>query len=120
MALHDIPGGEEAFELCAKFAYGITINLSAHNFVPAICAAKFLRMTEAVAKGNFVMKLEAFFETCILQGWKDSIVALQTTRKLMGWSENLGIVHRSVESIVEKILTHPSKVSSSAINYTVL
>ncbi|KAL0443070.1 UNVERIFIED_CONTAM: BTB/POZ domain-containing protein [Sesamum latifolium] len=27
--LHDIPGGEEAFELCAKFCYGITINLSA-------------------------------------------------------------------------------------------
>ncbi|MQM03883.1 hypothetical protein Taro_036672 [Colocasia esculenta] len=113
VALHDIPGGEEAFELCAKFSYGITISLSAHNFVPAICAAKFLRMTEAVSKGNFVMKLEAFFETCILQGWKDSIVALQSTRKIVGWSENLGIVHRCVETIVDKILTHPSKVSWS-------
>lgn len=59
--LHDIPGGEEAFEMCAKYCYGITINFSAYNFLPAFCAAKFLRMTEVVEKGNFVMKLEAFF-----------------------------------------------------------
>lgn len=43
LELHDIPGGEDAFELCAKFCYGITIDLSAHNFVSAICAAKFLQ-----------------------------------------------------------------------------
>ncbi|KAL0398915.1 UNVERIFIED_CONTAM: BTB/POZ domain-containing protein [Sesamum radiatum] len=111
--LHDIPGGEEAFELCAKFCYGITINLSAHNFVSAFCAAKFLRMTEAVEKGNLVMKLEAFFSSCILQGWKDSILTLQNTEKVYEWSENLGIVRRCIESIVDKILTPPIKVTWS-------
>ncbi|XVE87603.1 hypothetical protein DITRI_Ditri19aG0001300 [Diplodiscus trichospermus] len=111
--LHDIPGGEDAFELCAKFCYGITINLSAHNFVPAFCAAKFLRMTESVEKGNFVLKLEAFFSSCILEGWKDSIATLQTTIKLPEWSENLGIIRRCIDSIVEKILTTPAKVSWS-------
>ena len=108
--LHDIPGGEDAFELCAKFCYGITINLSAHNFVPAFCASKFLRMTESIEKGNFVLKLEAFFNSCILEGWKDSIVTLQTTIKLPEWSENLGIIRRGIDSIVEKILTPPAKV----------
>ncbi|KAF8410891.1 hypothetical protein HHK36_003428 [Tetracentron sinense] len=111
--LHDIPGGEEAFELCAKFCYGITINLSAHNFVPAFCGAKFLRMTESIEKGNLVLKLEAFFNSCILEGWKDSIVTLQTTEKLPEWSENLGIIRRCIDSVVEKILTHPSKVTWS-------
>ncbi|XP_017979003.1 PREDICTED: BTB/POZ domain-containing protein At5g47800 isoform X4 [Theobroma cacao] len=111
--LHDIPGGEDAFELCAKFCYGITISLSAHNFVPAFCAAKFLRMTESIEKGNFVLKLEAFFNSCILEGWKDSIVTLQTTIKLPEWSENLGIIRRCIDSIVEKILTPPAKVSWS-------
>ncbi|KAL5576364.1 hypothetical protein UlMin_018063 [Ulmus minor] len=111
--LHDIPGGEEAFELCAKFCYGITINLGAHNFVPAFCAAKFLRMTETVEKGNFVLKLEAFFNSCILEGWKDSIVTLQTTVKLPEWSENLGIIRKCIDSIVEKILTPPAKVNWS-------
>lgn len=109
--LNDIPGGEDAFELCAKYCYGITINLSAHNFLPALCAAKFLRMTESVEKGNFVLKLEAFFNSCILEGWKDSIITLQTTSKLPEWSEDLGIVRRCINSIVEKILTPPPKVS---------
>ncbi|XP_060673062.1 BTB/POZ domain-containing protein At5g47800 isoform X2 [Ziziphus jujuba] len=111
--LHDIPGGEEAFELCAKFCYGITINLSAHNFVPAFCAAKFLRMTESVEKGNFVTKLEAFFNSCILEGWKDSVVSLQTTVKLSEWCENLGIIRKCIDSIVEKILVPPAKVTWS-------
>ncbi|KAG8385908.1 hypothetical protein BUALT_Bualt03G0094000 [Buddleja alternifolia] len=117
--LHDIPGGEEAFELCAKFCYGITINLSAHNFVSAFCAAKFLRMSEAVENGNFLMKLEAFFSSCILEGWKDSIVTLQNTERLYEWSDNVGIVRRCIESIVDKILASPSKGSSQvAWSYT--
>ncbi|XP_044460609.1 BTB/POZ domain-containing protein At5g47800 isoform X2 [Mangifera indica] len=111
--LHDIPGGEDAFELCAKFCYGITINLSAYNFVSAFCAAKFLRMTESVEHGNFVLKLEAFFNSCILQGWKDSIVTLENTIKLSEWAENLGIIRRCIDSILEKILAPPAKVTWS-------
>ncbi|XP_057961361.1 BTB/POZ domain-containing protein At5g47800 isoform X2 [Malania oleifera] len=113
LQLHDIPGGEDAFEICAKFCYGITINLSAHNFVPAFCAAKFLRMTESIERANFVLKLEAFFNSCILEGWKDSIVTLQTTIKLPEWSENLGIIRRCIDSITEKILTPTGKVTWS-------
>ncbi|GAB2224753.1 hypothetical protein Drorol1_Dr00005523 [Drosera rotundifolia] len=111
--LHDIPGGEEAFELCAKFCYGITINVSAHNFVSALCAAKFLRMTESVEKGNLVAKLEAFYSSCIVQGWKDSLVVLQSTALIPEWSENLGIIRRCIDSIVEKIVTPTSKVTWS-------
>ncbi|KAF5943497.1 hypothetical protein HYC85_017574 [Camellia sinensis] len=113
LELHDIPGGEDAFELCAKFCYGIEINLSARNIVPAICAAKFLRMTEAVERGNFILKLESFFNSCILDGWKDSILTLQTTGKLPEWSENLGIIRRCIDSVVEKILTPLPKVTWS-------
>ncbi|KAK4783656.1 hypothetical protein SAY86_008030 [Trapa natans] len=108
--ISDIPGGEDAFELCAKYCYGITINLSANNFLPALCAAKFLRMTESVEKGNFILKLETFFSSCILGGWKDSITTLQATSKLPELSEDLGIVRRCIDSIVEKILTPPTKV----------
>nr|XP_010929031.1 BTB/POZ domain-containing protein At5g47800 isoform X2 [Elaeis guineensis] len=113
IALHDVPGGEEAFELCAKFCYGITISLSAHNFVQAISAARFLQMTESVAKGNFIMKLESFFESFILHGWKDPIVTLQSVGKLSGWLDNPKIVQPCMDSIIEKILTHPSKVTWS-------
>ncbi|KAF0909850.1 hypothetical protein E2562_000164 [Oryza meyeriana var. granulata] len=112
VALHDIPGGEEAFELCAKFCYGISINISANNFVPAALAARFLRMTESVAKGNLVAKLDSFFDSCILQGWKDPIAALQAAWRVSGWSESR-IVQPCIDAIVEKILMPPSKVTWS-------
>ena len=35
-------------------------------------------MTEDVEKGNLIYKLEVFFNSCILHGWKDTIVTLQT------------------------------------------
>ncbi|CAH2045982.1 unnamed protein product [Thlaspi arvense] len=111
--LNDIPGGADAFELCAKFCYGITINLSALNLVNALCASKFLRMSDSVEKGNLLPKLESFFHSCVLQGWKDSIVTLQSTAKLPEWCENLGIIRKCIDSIVEKILTPTAQVSWS-------
>lgn len=71
-------------------------------------------MTEAVEKGNLVLKLEAFFSSCILEGWKDLIATLQTTGRLPEWSENFGIIRRCIDSIVEKILTPPAKVRTLA------
>ncbi|KAI9124983.1 hypothetical protein K1719_003599 [Acacia pycnantha] len=111
--LPDFPGGVEAFELCAKFCYGMTITLSAYNIVAARCAAEYLQMTEDVEKGNLIYKLEVFFNSCILHGWKDSIVALQSTKALPFWSEDLAITSRCIESIALKVLSNPSKVSLS-------
>ncbi|KAL1320435.1 hypothetical protein AAHE18_14G057300 [Arachis hypogaea] len=81
LELHDIPGGENAFELCAKFCYGMSINISAHNIVPAFCAAKFLQMNESIEK------------------------------------ENLGIIRKCIDSIIEKILT-PSPQVKWSYTYT--
>ncbi|KAM3274562.1 hypothetical protein ACQJBY_043549 [Aegilops geniculata] len=69
-------------------------------------------MTEHVAKGNLVSKLDTFFESCVLHGWRDSIAALQAAWRISGWSESR-IVQPCVDSIVEKILLPPSQVSWS-------
>ncbi|KAI3744669.1 hypothetical protein L1987_57758 [Smallanthus sonchifolius] len=111
--LPDFPGGTESFELCAKFCYGITITLSAYNIVSARCAAEYLQMTEEVEKGNLVYKLDVFFNSCILNGWKDSIITLQTTKSFQLWSEDLGITSRCIEAIALKVLSNPLKVSLS-------
>ncbi|XP_038893539.1 BTB/POZ domain-containing protein At5g47800-like isoform X2 [Benincasa hispida] len=111
--LHEIPGGEEAFELCAKFCYGMTINLSAHNLVSAFCAANFLGMNESTNEGNFIVKLESFFLSCILCGWKDSILTLSSSLGLSECSHNLGLTTKCIDSIIHKILTPPSKVTWS-------
>lgn len=69
-------------------------------------------MNESVEKGNLVLKLEAFFTSCILEGWKDSIVTLQSTSNLLEWSETYGITRKCIDSIVEKVLTPSSKVNN--------
>ncbi|KAF8390502.1 hypothetical protein HHK36_025029 [Tetracentron sinense] len=111
--LLDFPGGIEAFETCAKFCYGITITLSAFNIVSVRCAAEYLQMTEDVEKGNLIYKLEVFLNSCILHGWKDSIVTLQSTKSFPLWSEDLGITSRCIDAIASRVLTHPSKVNLS-------
>ncbi|CAN1838681.1 BTB/POZ domain-containing protein At1g67900 [Linum perenne] len=70
-------------------------------------------MSEEVEKGNLIYKLEVFLNSCILHGWKDSIVTLQTTKMLPLWSEELGITSRCIESVASKVLSNPSKVCLS-------
>lgn len=111
--LPDFPGGVEAFDLCAKFCYGITITLSAYNVVSIRCAAEYLQMSEDVEKGNLIYKIEVFFNSCILHGWRDSILTLQTTKAFPLWSEDLGITPRCIEAIASKVVSHPTKVSLS-------
>lgn len=96
-----------------KFCYGITITLSALNVVPIRCAAEYLQMTEDVDKGNLIYKLEIFMNSCILRGWKDSIVTLQSTKAIPLLSEDLGITRRCVDAIASRVITHPSKVNWS-------
>ncbi|XP_077210255.1 BTB/POZ domain-containing protein At1g67900-like [Tasmannia lanceolata] len=111
--LQNFPAGVEAFEICAKFCYGMTLTVSALNIVSVRCAAEYLEMTEYAEKGNLIHKLEIFLNSCILHGWKDSIVTLKSTESFPLWSEDLGITSRCVDTIASKVLMHPSKVNWS-------
>lgn len=50
----DFPGGPKAFEICAKFCYGMIVTLNAYNVVAARCAAEYLEMTEDIDRGNLI------------------------------------------------------------------
>lgn len=86
ISIPDIPGGPQAFEVCAKFCYGMTVTLNAYNVVAARCAAEYLEMYESVETGNLVYKIEVFLNSSVLRSWKDSIIVLQTTRSFHPWS----------------------------------
>ncbi|KAK3037682.1 hypothetical protein RJ639_030626 [Escallonia herrerae] len=66
--LVQLPGGPKAFELCAKFCYGITVTLNPYNVVAAHCTAEYLEMTEDVDRGNLIFKIEAECSDEILFG----------------------------------------------------
>ncbi|XWS26157.1 hypothetical protein CRYUN_Cryun26dG0006700 [Craigia yunnanensis] len=109
----DFPGGPKAFEICAKFCYGMTVTLNAYNVVDARCAAEYLEMTEDVDRGNLIFKIEVFLNSSIFRSWKDSIIVLQTTKSLLPWSENLKIVGRCIDSIASKTSVDPANITWS-------
>ncbi|XP_061365578.1 BTB/POZ domain-containing protein NPY5-like isoform X2 [Gastrolobium bilobum] len=111
--IHDIPGGPAAFEICAKFCYGMTVTLNAYNVVAARCAAEYLEMYETVEKGNLIYKIEVFLNSSIFRSWKDSIIVLQTTKSLRPWSEELKVVSHGLDSIATKASIDTSKVEWS-------
>ncbi|KAL8476945.1 hypothetical protein ACS0TY_029300 [Phlomoides rotata] len=111
--IHDIPGGPTAFEICAKFCYGMVVTLNAYNVVSARCAAEYLEMYETIEKGNLVYKIDVFLTSSIFKSWKDSIIVLQTTKSLLPWSEELKIVSHCLDSIASKASFDPLRVDWS-------
>lgn len=109
----DFPGGPKAFEICAKFCYGMTVTLNAYNVVAARCAAEYLEMTEDIDRGNLIFKIEVFLNSSIFRSWKDSIIVLQTTKSLLPWSEDLKIVGRCIDSIASKTSVNPMNITWS-------
>ncbi|KAL7159523.1 hypothetical protein ABFS83_01G032900 [Erythranthe nasuta] len=116
LSLADFPGGPKAFEICAKFCYGITVTLNPYNVVAGRCAAEYLEMTEEIERGNLVLKIEIFLNSSILRNWKDSIIVLQTAKSLLPWSENLKIVGRCIDSIASKTSVDPTLITWSYTN----
>ncbi|KAJ6997473.1 hypothetical protein D5086_010821 [Populus alba] len=111
--IQEIPGGPAAFEICAKFCYGMTVTLNAYNVVAARCAAEYLEMYESVEKGNLVCKIDIFLNSSIFRSWKDSIIVLQTTKSLLPWAEELKLVSHCLDSIASKACMDTTKVEWS-------
>ncbi|XP_057959756.1 BTB/POZ domain-containing protein NPY1 [Malania oleifera] len=109
----NFPGGAKAFEICAKFCYGMTVTLNAYNVVAARCAAEYLEMTEDVDRGNLIFKIEVFLNSSVFRSWKDSIIVLQTTKSLLPWSEDLKVVGRCIDSIASKTSVDPGNINWS-------
>ncbi|OMO85219.1 hypothetical protein CCACVL1_10357 [Corchorus capsularis] len=110
IVLEDLPGGPEAFELAAKFCYGIAVDLTAGNISGLRCAAEYLEMTEDLEEGNLIFKTEAFLSYVVLSSWRDSILVLKSCEKLSPWAENLQIVRRCSESIAWKACANPKGI----------
>lgn len=105
--LSDIPGGAKAFELAARFCYGVKFEMTSSNVVHLRCAADYLEMTEEMAEGNLIAQTESFFTQTVLKSWKDSIKALQTCDDVLDIAERLQIVKRCVDSLATKSCSDP-------------
>ncbi|KAK9705338.1 hypothetical protein RND81_07G049400 [Saponaria officinalis] len=113
VTIPDIPGGPAAFEICAKFCYGMVVTLNAHNVIAIRCAAEYLGMHETMEKGNLIYKIDVFLNSIIFRSWKDSIIFLQTTKAMLPWSEDLKLINHCIESIASKATVDPVEVDWS-------
>ena len=104
--ISDIPGGSSAFEICAKFCYGMIVTLNAYNVLAARCAAEYLEMFETIDKGNLIYKIDVFLTSSIFRTWKDSIIVLQSTKSLLDKLKDLKDSKKPLDNM-EKNLSGP-------------
>jgi hypothetical protein len=102
LQLTDVPGGAEAFDLAAKFCYGINFEITTSNVALLRCAAEYLEMTESYGENNLVARTEAFLSEVVLQSLADSIAVLHNCENLLPHAEDLGIVSRCIEAAATK------------------
>lgn len=96
------PGGCEAFEMAAKFCYGVKMDLSPGNVASLRCAGEFLEMTEEYSEDNLISKTERFLSQHVLKSLADSIKTLKSCESLMPMAETLGITQRCIDSVVSR------------------
>ncbi|OVA18062.1 BTB/POZ-like [Macleaya cordata] len=106
LKLHDMPGGAKAFELVAKFCYGVKIELTSLNVVSLRCAAEHLQMNEAYGEGNLIKQTEDFLNE-VFGNWADSINALEACEEVLPHAEEVHIVSRCINSLATKACADP-------------
>ncbi|KAL3525615.1 hypothetical protein ACH5RR_013987 [Cinchona calisaya] len=95
----DIPGGAEAFELAAKFCYGINFEISTENITMLRCVAEYLEMTEDCAVGNLVGRTEAYLKEVALKSLGSAVSILHSAESFFPLAEEVKLVSRCIDTI---------------------
>ncbi|KAL6277549.1 hypothetical protein ACE6H2_021150 [Prunus campanulata] len=97
--LPDVPGGAEAFELAAKFCYGINFEISTENIAMLRCVAEYLVMTEDHAVGNLVGRTDAYLNEVALKSLAGAVSVLRISESFLPMAEKVKLVSRSIDAI---------------------
>ncbi|PKI70505.1 hypothetical protein CRG98_009010 [Punica granatum] len=99
VSLPAVPGGPEAFELAAKFCYGINIEITLSNIAMLRCVAHYLEMTEEFSDKNLETRTEAYLKNSVLPDIANSISVLHHCESLLPVSEEINLVPRLISAI---------------------
>ncbi|KFK28391.1 hypothetical protein AALP_AA8G509000 [Arabis alpina] len=112
----DIPGGSEAFELAAKFCYGINFDMGTENIAMLRCAAEYLEMTEEHSVENLVVRTEAYLNEVALKSLSSSITVLHKSEELLPTAERVKLVSRCIDAIAYMTCQESQFCSPSSSN----
>ncbi|KAL8208804.1 hypothetical protein R6Q57_008216 [Mikania cordata] len=99
--LVNFPGGPEAFELAAKFCYGINFEITNANIAHIHCAAEYLEMTEDYRDENLLTRTEAYLNEVVTSSLEKSIQVLCACETILPLADNSGIIDKCVDAIAE-------------------
>ncbi|KAK2403664.1 Phototropic-responsive NPH3 family protein [Trifolium repens] len=103
ISLPCVPGGAEAFELAAKFCYGINIEITLSNVAMLRCIAHFLEMTEDFAEKNLLTRAESYLKEMVLSNIANTISVLHRCETLLPISEEINLVNRLINAISSNV-----------------
>ncbi|KAK1398902.1 BTB/POZ domain-containing protein-like [Heracleum sosnowskyi] len=98
-----VPGGAEAFELAAKFCYGVNIDITLSNIAMLRCAAHFLEMTEEFSDKNLIPRTEGYLKEMVLPSISNSISVLHRCETLRPLSEEINLGGRLISAIANNV-----------------
>ncbi|KAL9262604.1 BTB/POZ domain-containing protein [Drosera capensis] len=106
-----VPGGAEAFELAAKFCYGIDFEITSANVAQLCCISDYLQMTEDFSKDNLGSRAERYLNTIVCKNIEMCIDVLKQCENLLPLADELKLVNRCVEAIAS--ITSAEQIASS-------
>ncbi|RRT60939.1 hypothetical protein B296_00011210 [Ensete ventricosum] len=101
--LHGTPGGAEAFEIAAKFCYGINTELNPSNVAMLRCAAHYLEMTEEFAEKNLELRTEIYLKEAVIPNIVNSITVLHHCESLLPAAEEINLINRILTAVATTV-----------------
>ncbi|CAN6320005.1 unnamed protein product [Urochloa humidicola] len=103
LSLQRTPGGAPAFELAAKFCYGVHVEVTVANVATLRCAAHYLQMTEDFSDKNLELRAESFLSDAVLPSIPSSVAVLRSCEALLPAAEDANLVARLIAAIATNV-----------------
>ena len=95
----NVPGGPPAFELAAKFCYGMNFEINTGNVAQLRCVAEYLEMTDDYRDENLVSRTETYLDEVVAQSLEKSVQVLSSCELLSPMADEVGIPDKCVDAI---------------------
>ncbi|KAL4558577.1 hypothetical protein LXL04_036778 [Taraxacum kok-saghyz] len=118
ITLQNLPGGTEAFELAAKFCYGVNFEITPSNVAQLICVSDYLEMTDDFSNNNLGLRADEYLNNVVCQNLEMSVLVLQQCENLLPKADELKIVTRCIDAIASKACVEQIASSFSRLEYS--
>ncbi|CAH9050818.1 unnamed protein product [Cuscuta epithymum] len=116
--LVSLPGGAEAFEMAAKFCYGVNFEITPANVAHLSCAAAYLEMTGDYSGDNLSSRTQEYLESVVYKRLELCLEVLTQCETLLPLADELNIVPRCIDAIASKACAEQIAISFSRLEYS--